>query len=71
MSDTETKNLLDDAVDDEEESDVEDSNTLSSDMGRKQRQVVVFCGRCLVRLWLSSLKSRKVGLFLLNMVLDR
>ncbi|VIO98056.1 Uncharacterized protein BM_BM6470 [Brugia malayi] len=37
MSDTETKNLLEDAIEDEEESDLEDSKTLSSDIGRTSK----------------------------------
>lgn len=42
MSDTETKNLLEDAIEDEEESDLEDSKTLSSDMGRAPKPIQVF-----------------------------
>ncbi|MCP9262405.1 BMA-REPS-1 [Dirofilaria immitis] len=39
MSDTETKNLLEDAIEDEEESDLEDSKTLSSDIGRGSKPI--------------------------------
>ncbi|VBB32278.1 unnamed protein product, partial [Acanthocheilonema viteae] len=39
MSDTETKNLLEDAIEDEEESDLEDSKTLSSDLGRTSKPI--------------------------------
>uniref|UniRef100_A0A915PUK9 EF-hand domain-containing protein n=1 Tax=Setaria digitata TaxID=48799 RepID=A0A915PUK9_9BILA len=39
MSDMETKNLLEDAVDDEEESDLEDSKTLISDIGRASKML--------------------------------
>ncbi|EFO26740.1 hypothetical protein LOAG_01740 [Loa loa] len=39
MSDTETKNLLEDVIEDEEESDLEDSKTLSSDMGRTSKPI--------------------------------
>uniref|UniRef100_A0A158Q8F5 RalBP1-associated Eps domain-containing protein 2 n=1 Tax=Elaeophora elaphi TaxID=1147741 RepID=A0A158Q8F5_9BILA len=39
MSDTETKNLLEDAIEDEEESDLEDSKTLSSDRGRTSKPI--------------------------------
>lgn len=41
MSDTETKNLLEDVIEDEEDSDVEDSNTLSSEIGRASKQIQV------------------------------
>ncbi|VDP13007.1 unnamed protein product [Onchocerca flexuosa] len=39
MSDTETKNLLEDAIEDEEESDLEDSKTLSSDIDRGSKPI--------------------------------
>lgn len=41
MSDTETKNLLEDAIEDEEESDLEDSKTLSSELGRTSKPIQV------------------------------
>lgn len=49
MSDTETKNLLEDAIEDEEESDLEDSKTLSSDLGRTSKPIQVLIFLCFKR----------------------